>query len=160
MNVRTLGTIWSSSLFPYRVPDGYEMLLNYIGGARDPQKYSPPIKDLSDEEVVDIVHGDISKILLKENPPAPLVLGVRQWPTAIPQYNKGYKDIRAELDAGVAKCPGVYLGGNYISGVAFGDCVQWGIDTAPSIIQYLENRDGPPAAGAVVAEVPKLAAAV
>jgi len=150
MDVRTLGTIWSSSLFPYRAPEGYEMLLNYIGGARDPQKYSPPIKELSDQEVVDIVHGDISKILLKENPPAPKVLGVRQWPTAIPQYNKGYKDIRAELDAGVAKCPGVFLGGNYVSGVAFGDCVLWGMDTAPQVIEFL-NKDGGAAGGAAVA---------
>ncbi len=31
---------------------GYEMMLSYIGGAQDPKNYSPPIAELSDEQVV------------------------------------------------------------------------------------------------------------
>lgn len=139
MNIRTLGTIWCSSLFPYRAPEGYEMLLSYIGGAQDPYKYDPPIADMKDEDVVDAVHNDVSKILLKDGAPRPKVLGVRKWPKAIPQYNKGHLAIRAEVDKGLARCPGVYLGGNYVSGVAFGDCVQWGVDTAPNVIEYLKS---------------------
>jgi hypothetical protein len=52
---------------------------------------------------------------------------------AIPQYNKGYFDIRAKVDEGLVNHPGIFLGGNYICGVAFGSCVEWGVDTAPKV---------------------------
>jgi len=140
MKVRTLGTIWSSSLFPYRVPEGYEMMLSYIGGAQDPKNYNPPIAELSEEQVADIVHGDICNILLKPDAPKPKILGVRKWMKAIPQYNKGYFDIRARADEGLDKHPGLFLGGNYVCGVAFGSCVEWGVNTAPKVLEYLESK--------------------
>lgn len=136
MGVRTLGTIWSSCLFPGRAPDGMELLLSYIGGAQD-----PAIKDLSEEEVVAIVDKDVKNILLKDGTTVkPTVVGVRKWDRAIPQYNVGYWDVMKELDAELEGLPGLYLGGNHMSGVAFGSCVLWGRDTAPEIARFVGER--------------------
>ena len=45
-----------------------------------------------------------------------------------------------------------FLGGNYVCGVAFGSCVEWGVDTAPKVLEYLERNKATkeePAASAV-----------
>lgn len=136
MGTRTLGTIWSSCLFPGRAPEGMELLLSYIGGAQD-----AGIKDLSEEEVVRTVDADIKKILMDKGcDVAPVVVGARRWEKAIPQYNIGYWEIMAEAEKGLEQCPGVFLGGNYSSGVAFGDCVLWGRDNAGRIAEYVKEQ--------------------
>lgn len=101
MNIRTLGTIWASSLFPVRIdsvnflfnffnyysfykgraPAGYSILVNFIGGSQDLN-----ITQLSNEEIVQQIHQDNQKIILHADAPMPKVLGVRIWPRAIPQY--------------------------------------------------------------------------
>ena len=112
------------------------MLLNYIGGAQDTE-----IRDLSPEQIVAQVHADVSKVLLKPDPPQPRVLGCRVWPRAIPQYNKGHLEIIAALEAACKQEPnrGLFLGGNYRTGVAFGDCVAYGADVASSVETYLST---------------------
>ena len=112
------------------------MLLNYIGGAQD-----EGIRDLSDEQIVDQVHEDVKKILLKQDAARPKVLGVRLWPRAIPQYNKGHLEILNKVQgAADSKKTGIFLGGNYVTGVAFGDCVAYGAEIATTISEFLATE--------------------
>jgi len=132
MGVRSLGTIWTSALFPGRAPEGWELLLTYIGGARD-----PTIGDMPEADVVAQVDADNHRILLKDDAPAGKLLGIRVWKTAIPQYCRGHLDILAAVERDEAKVPGLFLGGNYRTGVAFGDCVQYGLDEAKRMATFL-----------------------
>jgi hypothetical protein len=102
------------------------------------------------------VDADIRTILLKPDAPQPTVLACRVWPKAIPQYQKGHLAILAELEKGLDAAPGLLLAGNYRTGVAFGDCVQYGYEEAEKIAQYLGKA---PAAAAPAAAAPAAAAA-
>ncbi|CAG9460956.1 unnamed protein product [Pedinophyceae sp. YPF-701] len=118
----TLGTIYSSSLFPGRAPEEYQLLLCYIGGATN-----RGIKDQSEDEVVAQIDKDLRKMLVKDDAPAPVKVGYRCWPRAIPQFNLGHMDQLAQARAGLSQAgwDGVLLGGNYVSGVALGKCVEF-----------------------------------
>ena len=127
--IRTLGTIWASSLFPDRAPQGWRMLINFIGGATD-----PGIAELNEEQIVGAVHQDLQKTLLRDDTP-PKVLAVHLWPQAIPQYNLGHAERLATLDRGLARFPGLFVCANYLDGVALGDCVR----RAKNLASYVEN---------------------
>jgi len=100
----------------------------------------PEIAKLSKDEIVAQVHADVKKILLKPDAPLPKVLGVRVWPKAIPQYQKGHLDILNQMNEAVKKTPGLFLGGNYKTGVAFGDCVQYGADVAKEVLSFVDVK--------------------
>lgn len=126
--LRTLGTIWASCLFPERAPQGYHCFLSFIGGATDAayarQKGIPPISELSAEERAQIVHEELSQILLTR-PVEPIRLGERLWPHAIPQYTLGHRQRIAQLQASLAsRTSGLSVCANYLDGVALGDCVR------------------------------------
>jgi len=133
--IRSLGTIWTSSLFPDRAPAGWQTLTSYIGGATDSE-----IGNLDSEQIVREVHRDLSRILLKPDVPQPKVLTVKLWKRAIPQYNLGHFDRLQQIDEGLKSLPGVYLCSNYFGGVALGDCVRRGFDRAREVGEYLQNK--------------------
>jgi len=133
--VRTLGTLWSSSLFPGRCPPEYNLLLNYIGGSRD-----TGIAQLNETEIVEEVDKGLRQVLLKPDAPAPKVLGLKLWPTAIPQYELGHLSLMDELKAAEDKVPGLWVCGNYRSGVAFPDCCDFGYEQAAEVEQYLAAK--------------------
>lgn len=134
--VETLGTIYSSALFPDRAPAGRVLLLNYIGGATN-----PGILSKTESELVEAVDRDLRKMLIKPYAKDPLALGVKVWPQAIPQFLIGHLDL---LDAAQAAlrdtgCQGLFLGGNYVSGVALGRCVEGAYEVAAEVTKFLSQ---------------------
>lgn len=134
--VETLGTIYSSSLFPNRAPPGKILLLNYIGGATN-----PGITTKTAGHLVESVDRDLRKMLINPNACDPTVLGVRVWPQAIPQFMIGHLDVldNAKTSLSNAGFKGIFLGGNYASGVALGRCVEGAYEVAAEVTNYLSQ---------------------
>ncbi len=135
MNIRTLGMIWSSSIFPGRSPEGYQTIVCFIGGATDPS-----IAGMTTDEIISQADSDAKHILLHKDAPPPKVLSCKLWPKAIPQYNKGHYDIMKALEIGLKRTPGLELSGNYRTGVAIGDCIEYGYNQAETVKQFLDNE--------------------
>ena len=76
-------------------------------------------------------------MLLEESAPPPKLLGLKLWPTAIPQYELGHAELIEQLEAAEAKLPGLWVCGNYRTGVAFPDCVTFGYEHAKVVKQFL-----------------------
>jgi len=127
---RTLGTIWSSSLFPGCAPPGWHLLTNFIGGATD-----PGVAKLTESELVATVHADLQRLLLKPGA-QPQLLAARLWPRAIPQYAVGHRARLAAVEASLREQPGLFLCSNFTDGVALGDCVRRGRETAQAVLEY------------------------
>jgi oxygen-dependent protoporphyrinogen oxidase len=115
--LRTLGSIWNSSLFAERAPDGWIVTTNFIGGATDPGAV-----ELSDEELVGAVHNDLSKVLGVGGEPRRLP--ITRYERAIPQYTIGHAARVARIESELGNHGGLWIAGNYLRGVALGDCIK------------------------------------
>jgi oxygen-dependent protoporphyrinogen oxidase len=127
--LRTLGTVWNSSLFPNRAPQGSALLTSFIGGATDPQAVA-----LSAEEIGALVHREISPLLSIRNQPT--FSGVQIYERAIPQYNMGHTARVSHVQQQSSSLLNLKLVGNYLRGPAIGACIEQALAVADEI------RDG------------------
>ncbi len=132
-NIRTLGTVWNSSLFPDRGGEGRVTLTSFIGGATDPE-----IMALRDEEIEAIVHKENARVLAITG--QPIVSRVWKHPKALPQYNLGHGHVVETVRESERATPGLYFAGNYLEGPSIGKCVDRGSQTAEAARAFL--RDG------------------
>ncbi len=111
-----LGTLWDSSIFPNRAPEGKVLLRSMMGGATNPGAI-----DLSEDEVIARTRANLKDIMGIDA--APDFARVFRHPRAIPQYTVGHQKRLLALDEGLQKIPGFYLTGNAFFGVGLNDCV-------------------------------------
>jgi oxygen-dependent protoporphyrinogen oxidase len=124
--IRTLGTVWNSSLFPGRAPEGHVLLTSFVGGATDPSA-----ADLSDAALSALVHDELAPILAISGQPA--MQNVMLYARAIPQYNVGHTRRLKAIRAAVDRIPGLWLTGNYWRGPAVGSCIEHALAVAEQV---------------------------
>lgn len=128
--LRILGTVWNSSLFPGRAPEGHALLTTFVGGATDPSAAK-----LQREELSSLVHREIAPLLSIKK--GPIFSNITIWPRALPQYNLGHGDRLASIAKNLARFPGIYLAGNYLRGPAIGSCVEQAFSVAEEVKKNL-----------------------
>jgi len=128
--LRILGTVWNSSLFPGRAPDGHVLLTTFVGGATD-----PAAAKLSSEELAGIVQCELAPLLSIRG--TPRFCSATIWPRALLQYNLGHSDRLAAIRSNLARFPGLFLTGNYLRGPAIGACVEQALAVAEEVKAHL-----------------------
>ncbi len=126
-NKQILGSIWSSTIFPERAPQGYAAFTTFVGGTRQPQNVQ-----LDDEELTEIVLRDINDLVGIKNRPE--FVRIKRWKRAIPQYTMGYPEVQEMFDRLEDKFAGLYFAGNFRRGIGLGDSVLSAHETVQKII--------------------------
>ncbi|GAB6073926.1 protoporphyrinogen oxidase [Nautilia lithotrophica] len=116
---KTLGILMDKYIFPNR--NGIRAM---VGGAR-----YPDIKDMSEEEIIEIAEKDVYEIIKNANPK---IKWIKMHKNAIPNYSLGHQDLVKKI-MDEAKNVNVYLTGNAYNGVSFNDCIKNSFELAQKI---------------------------
>ncbi|MCK5505927.1 MAG: protoporphyrinogen oxidase, partial [Thermodesulfovibrionia bacterium] len=127
---KILGTLWDSSIFPNRAPEGHVLLRTMIGGAQYPEMAA-----LDDNKIMEIVFDELKPVLgLKTDPD---IVRVYRWEKAIPQYVLGHVTKLKIIDERLKTCPGLYLTGNAYKGIGINDCIENSYKLADEILKNI-----------------------
>lgn len=116
MNQVLLGCLFPSSIFAGRAPENHALLTAFLGGAR-----RMDVLDWNEEKILDETLGLLRPLLGITGDPSFAVS--RSWPRAIPQYVVGHGRVIEWAENLERKYPGLYVGGNLLSGVSVADCI-------------------------------------
>lgn len=109
------GAIWTSSLFPDRVPDGQVLFTSFVGGAQFARQAQEP-----EAAQLAAVHQELSRLYgISE---APRWQGRYYWPQSIPQFDQHLAAARAAVAPLAAE--GILAAANWQAGVSVPDCVK------------------------------------
>lgn len=130
--VRTLGVLFSSTLFAESAPEGHVLLTAFIGGAHDPDA-----AELADDELSDRLHADLAHTLGIGG--TPVYRRITRRNRAIPQYTLGHLDRIAEIDRQLEPLPGLFLRGSWRGGISVADCIRSGETLARNIAESFDD---------------------
>lgn len=130
--LHVLGTVFNSSLFVGRAPEGMVTLTSFAGGATDAK-----FCELSDEETTETICNEVARVLNIMG--RPVVTNLQRYARALPQYNLGHTRVVESLERLATATPELFLAGNYLSGPSIGACVEQANRTAQAVRVYLAS---------------------
>jgi len=116
-NRRILGSIWTSSIFTERAPEGKVQLRTMVGGDGD-----HGVMDLTDGELIGAVQKDLGEIMNISGDPE--IVKIYRWRRGIPQFKIGHAERIGRIEAELAKIGRIYVTGNAYYGIGLNDCVK------------------------------------
>jgi len=124
------GAQFCSTLFPGRAPAGHVAIAGYLAGER-----SPELAGLEAPALIALARAEFSELLGARG--EPVLARVRRWPLGLPQYRLGH-GLRAERLLGVGeRLPGLFVTGNYLTGVSVAACIEQARATAERVAEHL-----------------------
>lgn len=114
---KILGSLFDSSIFPNRAPEGHVLIRAMAGGAK-----APTAALLSDAELIKAVQAELRDILgIKKEPE---FVRIFRHERAIPQYHVGHSLRLNAIEERLSAHKGLYITGNALRGVGFNDCIE------------------------------------
>ncbi len=129
---RTLGSLFSSTLFAGRAPEDHVLLTNFIGGATD-----LAVDAADDRALAAEVSDEVGRLLSIDGKPE--FVQATRYREAIPQYTMGHLQRLQDIDQALAGEPDLYLRCNWSGGISVGDCVKNGEMLARNIIESTQQ---------------------
>lgn len=127
---KILGTLWDSSIFPNRAPEGYVLLRTMLGGARrsdlaleDEQKLTITVLDELRHIMGIASRPDFAKIYTHRK--------------GIPQYGLGHDQKTEKIREICKRHKGFYVAGNAYGGIGVNDCIENSFQLAEKIVQEI-----------------------
>jgi protoporphyrinogen/coproporphyrinogen III oxidase len=116
---RTLGVLFSSTLFDHRAADGDVLLTCFLGGVRQPD-----VGLLPTARLIELVLPELRDLLGVTGTPS--FVHHTTWQHAIPQYNVGHDAFAIAAGDVERAIPGLLVDGQFRRGVSVGDCIASG----------------------------------
>ncbi|KAL0331874.1 UNVERIFIED_CONTAM: Protoporphyrinogen oxidase, mitochondrial [Sesamum calycinum] len=130
--LKTLGTLFSSMMFPDRAPNDVYLYTTFVGGSRNPE-----LAKASRDELKQIVTSDLRQLLGAEGQPA--FLNHFYWSKAFPLYGCNYDSVISAIDKMEKNLPGFFYAGNHKGGLSVGKAISTGCQAADLVISYLDS---------------------
>jgi oxygen-dependent protoporphyrinogen oxidase len=125
-----LGSLWTSSIWQHRTPEGTTLLRTMVGGAHDPGS-----AELDDTAVLGLVLRDLKAAMGVTGDPT----GVRifRYDRAIAQYRPGHRARMQQLRRRLDRYPGLFLAGSAYDGISVNHCVEEATRVAAQVMASL-----------------------